>query len=169
MFLHRLVGRFFERFFGRFFGRFVWIFLFAFVAGMVGGVPLSGSAALAHGGSSGGEEKGKADFGAGPYFVQVNPMQIPIVQGGKVIQLLVLSVVLELEKGEDIERVKAYAPLVRDGYLSSLYGALHVRGQGGDLIDIDLVRAKIKETNDKVIPDIAVKNILLQELQQRKP
>ena len=131
---------------------------------------LSGQA-FAHGGSGhdGGSEKSAEDESPGPHFAQIPAMQIPVIQNGKVVQILILSVSLEVEKGSDITTVEAYAPLLKDGYFSSLYGALHIKGRGGDLVDIDLVRGKLKETNEKILPPHLVKNILIQQLQQRKP
>lgn len=127
--------------------------------------------AWANGGEHGGGEgkEGEKEEPKGPQFISIAPMSIPIIKNGKVVQSLFLVIALEVENNEKAEAVNAYMPLLRDAYLSGLYGTLQDRGQGTNLVDMNFVRAKLEEANNKVLPPETVKSILIQQLEQKRP
>ncbi len=119
----------------------------------------------AHGG---GEGAGKEPELTGPQFVRIGPLHIPILRDGRVMQSLMLVVALEVDGGENMKTVEGYTPLLKDAYLSALYGSIHTRGadQGG-LVDVTFIRTKLETATARVVPAGLVKNVLLQQVEQR--
>lgn len=118
-----------------------------------------------HGGSEG---ESKEPELTGPQFVRIGPMHIPILRNGRVVQSLMLVVALEVDGGENMKTVEGYTPLLKDAYLSGLYGSVHTRGpdQGG-LVDVAFIRTKLETATAKVLPAGLVKNVLIQQIEQR--
>ena len=114
-----------------------------------------------------GEEGGEETEATGPQFVRVGPVNVPVLQDGRISQYLMLTVALQVEDAEKAKQVEAYMPLLKDAYLSSLYGVLHSVG-GPDLVDVNLVRRKLEEANHRVLPEGLVTNVLIQQIEQRR-
>lgn len=127
------------------------------------------SRAAEHGGGEGGEGGEKAaEAATGPQFVSVGPLSVPILRDGKTIQTLLLVAALEVDGGDHKKQVEAYLPLLKDAYLSSLYGSLHATGAGPTrLVDVSYIRTRLEGANAKVLPPGLVTNVLLQQVEQR--
>lgn len=118
-----------------------------------------------------GEEKAKAEGeaaeAAGPQFVKVGPINVPVIKEGKVVQYLMLTANLQVADADKEKTVTAYLPLLKDAYISSLYGALYADGDGQGLVDMNLIRTKLEGANKRVLPEGLVSNVLLEQVEQR--
>jgi len=117
-----------------------------------------------------GEEK--APSGPHPDFeyMQLDPLQLPIITTRGLTQEVSLMVSLEVNYG-DKDTLSIYKPRLADAYLQDLYGALGA-GAGlmrGNLIDVQKIKARLTSVTDKVLgPDHKVREVLLQVVQQHQ-
>ena len=104
---------------------------------------------------------------AGPQFVPVGPITVPVMREGRIYQYVTVSVKLETKDAAGAEAINARLPSLNDAYLSSLYGAFYVgRDMNGQLIDLDKLRTRLTVANNKVLPPDTVQNILIQQVNQ---
>jgi hypothetical protein len=82
-----------------------------------------------------------ADPAAQPEFVKLNnQFVVPVVSGGRVASLVVLSVSLEVKPGSR-ETVFAHEPKLRDGFLRVLFGHANSGGFDGNFTSATSLRA----------------------------
>lgn len=130
---------------------------------------LSPAAMASEGGGHGGGGE-KAELPAGPQFVPVGPLTVPIVRNGRIFQYVTIAVKLETKDGQGAEDIKARMPSLNDAYLSNLYGAFYVgEGMTGPLVDLKKIRDRLAFANAKVLPADTVQNILIQQVNQSRP
>ena len=130
----------------------------------------SPAAMASEGGGHGGGGGEKAEVPAGPQFVPVGPLTVPIVRNGRIFQYVTIAVKLETKDGQGAEDIKARMPSLNDAYLSNLYGAFYVgEGMTGPLVDLKKIRDRLAFANSKVLPADTVQNILIQQVNQSRP
>lgn len=113
----------------------------------------------------GGEKEGEAP--AGPQFVQVGPVTVPVLRNGRIFQYVSVTVKLETKDAEDAKKITDRMPSLNDAYLSSLYGAFYnSRDMVGPLIDLEKLRSRLASANAKVLPPDIVQSILIQQVNQ---
>ncbi len=118
----------------------------------------------AHGG---GEGEGGEKVPEGPQFVKVGPINVPVLRDGRVAQYLMLVVALEAKDAEAAKQLESRMPQIKDAYLSSLFGALHISSGRSELVDVAMIRSKIEAANTRVLPAGLVNNVFLQQVEQR--
>lgn len=125
--------------------------------------PAWASGGGAHGG--GGEEGEKVP--EGPQFVKVGPINVPVLRDGRVAQYLMLVVALEAKDADAAKQLENRMPQIKDAYLSSLFGALHISAGSGELVDVAMIRSKVEAANTRILPAGLVNNVFLQQVEQR--
>lgn len=114
--------------------------------------------------NEGAEEK---EVPAGPQYVDIGPITVPVVRDGKIFQYIRLSVKLEAKNGEDAKSISDRIPMLNDAYLSSLYGSFYSsKDMTGPLVDIEKVRTRLSKANQRILPEGLVQNIYIQQLSQ---
>lgn len=113
------------------------------------------------------ESAKEGEIAAGPQFVPVGPLTVPILRDGRIYQYVTLTVKLETKDAAGASEITNRLPSLNDVYLSSLYGAFYVgRDMNGNLIDIEKLRTRLASANAKVLPEDTVQNILIQQVNQ---
>lgn len=113
------------------------------------------------------ESAKEGEIAAGPQFVPVGPLTVPILRDGRIYQYVTLTVKLETKDAAGASEITNRLPSLNDAYLSSLYGAFYVgRDMNGNLIDIEKLRTRLASANAKVLPEDTVQNILIQQVNQ---
>lgn len=125
-------------------------------------------ALASEGGGHGGEGgEGAEAASEGPQYVKVGPINVPVLRDGRVAQYLMLVAALEVKDADAAKQVENRMPQIKDAYLSSLFGTLHISGGEGELVDVGVIRSKIDEANRRVLPTGLVNNVFLQQVEQR--
>lgn len=140
------------------------ILLVSFFALTLAARPALASESGGHGG--GGEAAATED--SGPQFVKVGPINVPVIKDGRVAQYLMLVAALEVKDADAAKQIETRMPQIKDAYLSSLFGSLQLTAEGGDLVDVNMIRRKIEEANGRVLPSGLVSNVFLQQVEQRQ-
>lgn len=122
------------------------------------------------------EDDGKAP-GAAPVRPKVTPeyvrlsnqFVVPVVEGGRVVAMVVLSLSLEIAPG-GTESVFAREPRLRDAFLQVLFDHANAGGFRGAFTDgsnLVLLRAALRETGQRLMPatirDVLIADIVRQD------
>ena len=103
----------------------------------------------------------------GPKFVNVGPVEVPVLKNGKVIQYVGIRVALEVPDKATADEVSARIPALNDAYITMLYGAFAVGDSLKDgLVDVDKMRVRLEQANLKVLPHGIRPRVLLQMVHQ---
>lgn len=103
-------------------------------------------------------------------YLKFEPLSLPVITSKGLIQHVSLMVLLEVDYGQK-EEISLYKPRLIDAYIQNLYGAL---GTGdilmhGNFVDVKQVKQRLSSVTNEVLgPDIKVRDVLLQVIQQRK-
>lgn len=109
----------------------------------------------------------ESEVPAGPQFVPVGPITVPVMRDGRIYQYVTVAVKLETKDAAGAEAITNRLPSLNDAYLSSMYGAFYVgRDMNGQLIDLDKLRTRLTAANNRVLPPDTVQNILIQQVNQ---
>jgi uncharacterized membrane protein YhdT len=119
--------------------------------------------ALAAGG--GGEAKGPE---GGSAFVEMTPIILPIVDGGRVVQSVSIIVSIETASPAVANRARALRPKLVDALLTELYGLLNERTAiRAGVVQVDVVKARLLIAAERVLGEGSVTDVLLQVVQQQ--
>jgi uncharacterized membrane protein YhdT len=119
--------------------------------------------ALAAGG--GGEAKGPE---GGSAFVEMAPIILPIVDGGRVVQSVSIIVSIETASPAVADRARALRPKLVDAFLTELYGLLNERTAiRAGVVQVDVVKARLLIAAERVLGEGSVTDVLLQVVQQQ--
>lgn len=107
------------------------------------------------------------DVPVGPQFVDIGPITVPILREGRIYQYVRVTVKLETKDAADAKQITDRMPSLNDAYLSSLYGAFYnSRDMDGSLINLERLKARLANANERVLPPNLVQNILIQQVSQ---
>ncbi|MES2665745.1 MAG: flagellar basal body-associated FliL family protein [Pseudomonadota bacterium] len=99
------------------------------------------------------------------YVKMSNQFVIPVVEGGQVTAMVVLSLNLEVTAGSS-EAVYAREPKLRDAFLQVLFDHANAGGFRGaftDAANLVLLREALTETASKAVPDL-ITDVLIVEI-----
>lgn len=113
-------------------------------------------------------KKGKHGEEVLSFFVELDPLMLPIVDNNGVHQVVSLVVALEVADEEIAGRVEQMKPKLTDAIIQDTYGILnrHAAMNGG-LIEIQEIKARLNKVANDVMGDDEVHDVLLQVVQQR--
>lgn len=108
----------------------------------------------------------EADPEVVPEYVKLNnQFVVPVMEGGKVISMVILSLSLEVETGTS-EQVYAREPKLRDAFLQVLFDHANAGGFQGSFTDganLVLLRRALMETAAGVLGEV-VKDVLISDI-----
>ena len=143
------------------------IFLGILGNGFQGAVPLFGGIAQASEESHGGGEGGKEGAPAGPIFVKMDPLVVPLVNGDGVSQIVSLIVTFEVATPEGASKIESLKPRVKDAMIVNLYGMLTERAaMDKGVLRTDYLKKRLLEAVENVVGKDVLKDVLLQMVQQ---
>lgn len=128
--------------------------------GLVVGVPgLPGSARA---------EDAHAPAAAGPIYVPIDPLVVPLIRGSDVRRHLIFVVQLEVADAAAGARVREMMPRLRDAYLRALV-RLADRQDDTAPPDLERVKAGLVTASGRVLGDEVVRGVLVQRSFVRRP
>jgi len=114
--------------------------------------------------------KSKEEADAKVAFVKIDPLTLPIVNKEGVVQIVNISVTLEVEDAEKAKAIEKFTPRLKDAYIQDLYGSLSstTAMTSSGVVEVNKVKARLNAITQKVLGDDSVRDVLLQAVQQRK-
>ena len=105
-------------------------------------------------------------------FVKMDPLTLPVVGANGIVQIVNISVTLEVEDAEKAKDIEKFAPRLKDAYIQSMYGMLGKKGPAGvinadGVIEVNHVKERLHMITTKVLGEEKVRDVLLQSVQQR--
>jgi flagellar protein FliL len=107
--------------------------------------------------------------GPQPIFVDLDPVTVPVIRDGQVIQHMTFVVVLQV--GTEAERGLVTKSMRRltDAYIKELHVLLARRFAWEDGDIVPLVRKRLMAASERVMGPEAVEEVLVKGIQSRKP
>ena len=103
-----------------------------------------------------------------PVFVNIGPLTVPVLGAERIDQFVTLMVALELSDMIAAESVRAQAPRLTDAFLTTIYGAIASgKVMSGGVLDVPQVKSKLGEAASKVLGKGAIRDVLIQIVNQR--
>jgi flagellar FliL protein len=116
------------------------------------------------------DAKKKSEEDAKVAFVKMDPLTLPVVGKNGIIEIINISVTLEVEDAEKAKEIEKFAPRLKDAYIQDMYGALSSNtgmAQNG-VVEVNVVKERLHKITAKVLGNESVRDVLLQAVQQRK-
>lgn len=103
-----------------------------------------------------------------PVFVDFQPVRLPLIRSGRVTQHVTLVFTLEVPDETIADRVIQISPLLHDAYMSALYGELHHEELiDGGVLQLDTVRQTVRQASVEILGRDAVRQVLIQAVDQQ--
>ena len=106
-------------------------------------------------------EDAHAPAPAGPVFVAVAPLVVPVFHAGDVRLHLVYVVQLEAGNAEAGARIREMMPRLRDAYLRALAGIADRMGEGAPP-DLERVKRSLSAASERVLGPHVVNEVLIE-------
>ncbi len=105
---------------------------------------------------------------AGPSFVEMKPLVLPIVDRNGVSQIISLVVSLEANDAASAAEILKYSPRLTDAFIQDMYGVLtRQAAMEGGVVQVGYIKNRLNRVSAKVLGEDKVKDVLLQVVQQR--
>ncbi len=115
------------------------------------------------------EGKSKAETDAMVTFVKIDPLTLPVVDKNGVVQIVNISITLEVGDAEKAKDVERFAPRLKDAYIQDMYGALSsTTAMTQGVVNVEVVKKRLNAVTQKIMGNDSVRDVLLQAVQQRK-
>lgn len=104
-----------------------------------------------------------------PYFVQLAPIFVPVVDQKTISRQVSIAVAVEIADGGKAKDVEDKRPELNDAFLGDIYGYVQQRGGVGGPQGEAALKDRLRETAQRVLGPIAVKEVEIEEFfeQQR--
>jgi flagellar basal body-associated protein FliL len=130
---------------------------------------LAVAAAAAEGGEHGGSgEHGKQPPPAGPAFVKIPPIVVPVIEGDKVTRQVGVNLVLELVAGRSAEDIAPKQQRLHDAFISDLYGIYQAQAGSDRPVSEQVVKARFARSAARVLGPGFVKDVLIQQMFEQR-
>ena len=97
-----------------------------------------------------------------PVYLELGALTAPFLRNGKFAHYVVLIINLEVGDQDDIDRVRAYMPRLRDAFVVDLHNLATVRNPDQGLINMRRVKSMLKKTTLEVFGPNVVHDVLVQ-------
>lgn len=125
--------------------------------------------ATAWAGSDAETEEGSESGTAKGIYVTLDPLIVPVIADGVVRRHITLQLQLEMKDLESDRRLHVHYPRVVDAFFGELYALLSMRYVREKGIDVEFFRQRLQLRADSMLGKGAVKNIIVQGIEQRRP
>lgn len=96
-------------------------------------------------------------------FAFMKPLDVPIIQGGKLRGYLGLTLTIEVSSRADAQVVKDVFPRLRDRMLTDLWGVYYLLWRPGFMPNIDMIKRRLDRSMDEVLDGNLVKHVYAKE------
>lgn len=115
------------------------------------------------------DEKGSLLGPVGPAFVQLPLMRMPVVYDKRTVQFVELNIMIEVEDTNVAAAYQEKMTYLQDKVFSNLHGRFDMSmGKDGARIDTALLKRKVAAAAAAVMGRETVKDVLIQNLRQRR-
>ena len=104
---------------------------------------------------------------ADPVFVEFNPIQVPVIEGGQVTEQFAIALVLEARSPQDGDQVVLYSPRLNDAFLQVLYGVVLKEKLKNGTLDLSMVKARVLRACNALLGEGVVQDVLVQAIGQQ--
>ncbi len=112
-----------------------------------------------------GDSHGK---GGGAYFVQLDPLILPIIDDDGFTQVLSLVIAIDVPDDAAKEQVTILAPRLKDAFIQEMYGELNrLAALKGGIVQVNIIKSRLNKIAHRVLGKDMVNDVLLQVVQQR--
>jgi flagellar basal body-associated protein FliL len=110
------------------------------------------------------EEEGKPAPPAGPAFVKMLPINVPIINGNRVSAQVGISLSLELVDGKTADDLEDKLPVLQDAFIKDLYVIFQQRIDQGRPLSGELIKSRLLLTAGRVVGQGIVKSVLIEQM-----
>jgi len=105
---------------------------------------------------------------AGPVYVELAPLALPVIDGDRIQQILQFTITVEAADEKAAGRIRDVQPRLADAYIQDLYGALERRRVlDGRIVDVARLRDELTRISTGVLGENTFRAILIQRVSQR--
>ena len=97
-----------------------------------------------------------------PKFVELDLLTAPFVRGGKFVQYVVLVVNLEVASDDDVNKVRAVMPRLRDAFVTELHTMATMRNPDQKMLNMKRIKSRLLASAQKVMGGGIVREVLVQ-------
>lgn len=106
---------------------------------------------------------------AGPSFVEMKPLVLPVVDKEGVSQIISIVISLETDDPANVAQIEQMRPRLTDAYIQGMYGVLGSKEVMSDgILQVAYIKDRLHTITNKVMGENKVKDVLLQVVQQRR-
>lgn len=135
---------------------------------VLGGAGVGGWYVLLGPGHASGEAGSAPAAPADPFYVEFNPLTLPVVGRQRIEQLITLKLTLEVADKTTADRVIAWAPRLNDAFMTALYGRLEtVAMLPNGTIDVEVIKQRVLAASAALMGEGVVRDCLVQSVSQR--
>lgn len=120
--------------------------------------------------AKGKDEHGKDDGhggGAGPTFVRLDPLVVPIMDNDGISQTISMMIVFEVADEEAGKKLESLKPRMKDAMIQNMYGMLNQKAaMENGALRVGYVKERLNAVAQKVMGEGVVTDVLLQMVQQ---
>jgi flagellar basal body-associated protein FliL len=98
-----------------------------------------------------------------PYFVQLAPIFVPVIGQNSVSTQVSVAVAVEIADGAKAKDVDEKRPALNDAFLRDFYGYVQQRGGVGGPQAEAALKERLRDTAQRVLDPIAVKEVEIEE------
>jgi hypothetical protein len=103
-----------------------------------------------------------------PIYVDMAPLVLPVIDGGRVDQVIQVTLVMEVADEAAAEKIRIAKPRLEDAFLQDLYGAIdRHRLLDGQVVDVSRLRDELTRSSIGVLGQKSFNKILIQRIAQR--
>ncbi len=101
-----------------------------------------------------------------PYFVEMDPVLVPLFRDDKVAATIQIHIQLEVIGSDVSEEVLFARPRLGSAFFQDLYGYIPRMLMNSDRIDMDILKKRLKFIADKTLGEGKVSDVLIQSVNE---
>jgi flagellar basal body-associated protein FliL len=99
-----------------------------------------------------------------PTYVRFRPIFIPIIEKDRVTRQIGITLMLQLNKGQEKDEIEEKRPLLNDAFMSDLYVFFQQRATVRRSIDQVYLKDRLLKVASNIVGPEAVQEVLIQQL-----
>jgi flagellar basal body-associated protein FliL len=103
-----------------------------------------------------------------PYFVQMAPIFVPVIDQHSISRQVSIAVAVEIADGAKAKDVDEKRPELNDAFLGDIYGYVQQRGGVGAPQGETALKQRLRNTAQRVLGEIAVKDVEIEEFFEQR-
>ena len=103
-----------------------------------------------------------------PYFVQMAPIFVPVIDQHSISRQVSIAVAVEIADGAKAKDVDEKRPELNNAFLGDIYGYVQQRGGVGAPQGETALKHRLRDTAQRVLGEIAVKDVEIEEFFEQR-